>query len=88
MNKKKSIFFYSIKYLRQITAECSSPQVTEITGSFLMKKCEAILSANLLRPIVNTAPLSVIIISNYNKHKMYYKEFFFYMEIYKKCIAY
>lgn len=44
--------------LRQMTAECSSPQVMETTGSLRMKKWDATLSANLLRPIVNTAPVS------------------------------
>jgi len=47
-------------YLRQTTTECSSPHSMITTGSLRMKKCDAMLSANLLRPSVNTAPVSTM----------------------------
>lgn len=49
------IHWYNV-YLRQMTAVCSSPQATWITGSFLMKKWLGLFSANLLLPNVKTAP--------------------------------
>lgn len=58
--------------LRHITAECSSPQVIESTGSLRMKKCDATLSANLLRPIVNTAPVSKKSCKGFSNQKQVY----------------
>lgn len=54
----KNLKKLSINYLRQTIAECSSPHAILTTGSFRMKKCDAILSANRLRPSVKTAPVS------------------------------
>lgn len=49
-----------LKISLQTIPECSSPQLISITGSFLMKKWLGMLSAKLLFPYVNTAPVSEI----------------------------